>query len=201
MHVEFTSGDCRLQGILTAPAEPQGGAVICHPHPLYGGNMNNPIVRALEDGLQRAERATLRFNFRGVGESTGSYTGGSGEGEDLRAAIRHLTEALSIDRVTLAGYSFGAMVILQVGPGLEIVDRLIAVAPPLSFFTLENLAHCQKPMLFLAGYRDQYCDVAELERQVAALGESKQQRVLRGADHFLFGNEPDVAWAVADFLL
>lgn len=201
MHVEFVSGDCRLEGVLTAASDPQGGAVICHPHPLYGGNMNNPIVRALESGLQRAERTTLRFNFRGVGESTGSYTGGSGEAEDLRAAVSHLTEAMEIERVTLAGYSFGAMVVLQAGPSLEVVDRLIAIAPPLSLFSLESLTACGKPKLFIVGDRDQYCDVAELDRQVAAMSEPKQQCVLSGADHFLLGHESDVAWAVANFLL
>lgn len=200
MHVVFGSGEWRLEGVLSAVTAQRGGAVICHPHPLYGGNMGHPVVRALETGLQRAGLTTLRFNFRGVGESTGSYGGGNGEADDLRAAVKHLIETAAVERVTVAGYSFGAMVILRAGPAMPDVDRLVAVAPPLSFFDLKELSGCTKPKLFILGDGDRYCSVDELDRQLALVGDPKQRRILAGADHFLYGDEPAIAAAVADFV-
>ena len=79
MHVTFPSADLTLEGHLTLPPGATRAGVICHPHPQYGGDMHNPVVGAIEAGLQRAGFATLRFNFRGVGRSTGAYDGGSGE--------------------------------------------------------------------------------------------------------------------------
>src|SRR5512147_2564415 len=113
MHVTVASGDWQLEGILTESPGSRRAAVICHPHPLYGGNMNNPVVRALEAGLQDAGLATLRFNFRGVGESTGAYGGGVGEADDLRAAVTWMIENAGAQAVAVAGYSFGAMVVLR----------------------------------------------------------------------------------------
>jgi alpha/beta superfamily hydrolase len=166
---------------------------------LYGGNMNNPVVRALETGLQRAGRTTLRFNFRGAGGSTGAFAGGSGEADDLRAAVGHLIKTAGVKEVAVAGYSFGAMVTLRAAPALAEVDRFIAVAPPLSFFDLGELATCSKPKLFIAGDRDQYCSVTDVNRQLAVVGDPKQLRILAGADHFLYGDEPEIAAAAADF--
>jgi alpha/beta superfamily hydrolase len=151
MRATFASGDLNLEGELTLPGSCSRGAVICHPHPQYGGDMDDPVVCAVARALQEAGHATLRFNFRGVGASTGRYGGGAGEGDDLRAAVRFLIERSGASRVTLAGYSFGAMIALQVGPDVPQVDQLIAVAPPLSFFGLDGIAACTKEKLFVVG--------------------------------------------------
>ena len=178
MRVTFSSDDLTLEGELTLLSRAPRAAVICHPHPQYGGDMHNPVVRALESGLQQAGLSTLRFNFRGVGCSTGGYAGGSGEQDDARAAVAYLCEQCGAKGVTLAGYSFGAMVGLQAGDRLAAVDCLIAVAPPLAFFDLAGLADCSKPKLFIAGDRDQYCSVVDLARQLAGLAEPKAQCIL-----------------------
>lgn len=162
--------------------------------------MGHPVVRALETGLQTAGLTTLRFNFRGVGESSGTYGGGNGEADDLRAAVAYLIATAGVGRVTVAGYSFGAMVILRAGPAMPEVERVIAVAPPLSFFDLKELSGCTKPKLFIVGDCDQYCKIDELDRQLALVGDPKQRRILAGADHFLYGDEPAIATAVADFV-
>lgn len=200
MHVVFPSAEWQLEGVLTQVPGSRRGAVICHPHPLYGGNMNNPVVRALEESLQRAGRSTLRFNFRGTGESTGTFGGGVGECDDLRAAAAYLTESAAVDDLTGAGYSFGAMVALQGGSSLPAISTLIAVAPPLSLFKLTNLKLGAVRKLFIVGDGDQYCSAAELIDQLAGVTEPKKSVVLGGADHFLFGHEAAIREAVAEFL-
>src|SRR5512143_822587 len=130
--VSFSSGSLRLAGRLATPTGARGAAVICHPHPLYGGSMDNNVVAALERSLQAAGYATLAFNFRGVGGSDGGYGDFDGECDDARAALAFLRARGGAPEIVLAGYSFGAMVALRVGWADAEVDRLIAVAPPLT---------------------------------------------------------------------
>jgi alpha/beta superfamily hydrolase len=196
MHVTFASGALTLEGDLTLPTGATRAAVICHPHPQYGGDMNNSVVRALARVLEDTGHATLRFNFRGVGASEGAYAGGVGEAQDAQAAVSCVRERAGVQAVTLAGYSFGAMVALQAGAHLPAVDRLIAVAPPLSFFDLAGLAACTKEKLFIVGDSDQYCGVAQLTQQLARVAEPKAQRIVCGADHFFFGHEAALIEAV-----
>jgi uncharacterized protein len=200
MHVTFASAELTLEGHLTLPPGATCAAVICHPHPQYGGDMHNPVVRTVEAALQQSGCATLRFNFRGVGRSTGAYSGGAGEQQDARAALASLREHSGAASIILAGYSFGAMVALQAGHTLAAVDRLIAVAPPLAFFSLAFLADCSKPTLFVAGDRDQYCDSGELTRQLAGLATPHTQCIVTGADHFFYGVESAIAEAVSRFV-
>jgi len=199
MHTTFPSGTLILEGDVRMHAGGTRGAVICHPHPLYGGDMDNPVVRVLAAALYEVGWATLRFNFRGVGGSRGGYGGGVGEADDVRAAIDFFVTRGGIERVLLAGYSFGAMLALQVGAALPAAEGLIAVAPPLSFASLEFVATCAKSKLFIVGDRDEFCDLASLSRQLERVAEPKALRVIRGADHFLFGQEAALAEAVRTF--
>jgi hypothetical protein len=199
MHTTFPSGTLILEGDVRMHAGGTRGAVICHPHPQYGGDMDNPVVRVLADALYEVGWATLRFNFRGVGGSRGGYGGGVGEADDVRAAIDFFVTRGGIERVLLAGYSFGAMLALQVGAKLPAAEGLIAVAPPLSFASLESVATCAKSKLFIVGDRDEFCDLARLSRQLERVAGPKALRVIRGADHFLFGQEAALAEAVRTF--
>src|SRR5215510_7238151 len=107
-HVTFPVGDITLEGLFwTPPQTPAIGAVLCHPHPLYGGEMHNNVVSALADALQQAGVATLRFNFRGVGRSGGEHGGGEAEVEDVKAAVSYLLSRQAVPTVVVAGYSFG----------------------------------------------------------------------------------------------
>ena len=199
MHVTFPSGALTLEGELASVDGAPRGAVICHPHPQYGGDMDNPVVRAAAGALAAAGHATLRFNFRGVGASSGGYDGGVGEVEDLRAAVHFLVQQTGSQQITLAGYSFGGIIALQVAPAAPAVDRLIAVAPPLSFAGLQSIASWTKDKLLIVGDHDQYCSVAQLTAQLARVVEPKQQQVIAGADHFFAGFTPAVADAVRSF--
>lgn len=198
--VTFNAGALRLEGMLAIPATASKAVVICHPHPQYGGDMDNNVVSAVAVECQRVGIATLRFNFRGIGGSDGQYDGGAGEVDDARAAVAFIRERMAPVTVTLAGYSFGAMVALRAGHDLTGVDRLIAIAPPVSMFDLTFLNGCTKPKLFLVGDRDQFCPSNALERAVAALPGDTVVKRLGGADHFLFGSEASVGDEVVRFL-
>ena len=200
MRVTFASGTLELEGELHAPPGAAGAAVICHPHPLYGGNMQNDVVLAIDEGLRHTGFATLRFNFRGVGRSQGGYESGVGEQEDVRAAVDEILRRSGLSSCTLAGYSFGAMMVVQVGPLVSTAERLVLVAPPLSFGSLGALAACGKPKLFVVGDRDAYCKVTELESALANVAEPKTKRIVAGADHFFGGHDDEVRDAVQQFV-
>ena len=198
MTIDIPCGDLRLEAVLQ-PGCGAGAAVICHPHPQYGGDMHNPVVLALAEGLQQAGCATLRFNFRGVGRSTGRFGGGLAEQDDARAAVEYALAHTGASRAILAGYSFGAVVALAVGAEAAAVDALVAVAPPLAMSGLDGLSACTKSKLFLVGDADQFCPVAALETALRRVPPPTQLRVLCGADHFLFGYEAEIAAAVRAF--
>jgi alpha/beta superfamily hydrolase len=128
------------------------------------------------------------------------YGGGVGEIEDGRSAVRYLHERGGGAQITLAGYSFGALVGLQAGMTMEQVDRLMAVAPPLAFADLGFLSQCEKEKLFIVGDRDQFCSPAKLREALARIAEPKTLRIVPGADHFFAGHERGVADAVAAFM-
>jgi alpha/beta superfamily hydrolase len=200
VRVTFSCGELTLEGDLVAPSDCRSAAVVCHPHPQYGGDMRNPVVHAVCAALQQAGLATLRFNFRGVGASQGTFSGGAGEVEDTHAAVRYLIQGSGPSRVTLAGYSFGAMIALQAGAQMAEVDRLTAIAPPLAFFDLACLAGCGKDKLFVVGDRDQYCSVSVLRQRLGGVAKPVSEHIVVGADHFFFGHEHELAAVVCSFV-
>ena len=195
----FSSGAFSLEGRLSIPARAARAAVICHPHPQYGGEMDNSIVVAATEALSDRGLATLRFNFRGVGRSEGGYGEGIGEVEDARAAVERLRHDLPDVSVALGGYSFGAMVALLAGHDHVGVDRIFAIAPPVTMFDVARIAESVKRKLFLAGDRDPYCPYTALEAVVAGLRGENVLRRVSGADHFLIGFEEEIGEAVSDF--
>jgi alpha/beta superfamily hydrolase len=198
--VTFNSSELKLEGWLAAPRGASHAVVICHPHPQYGGDMDNNVVVAVATRLQRSGIATLRFNFRGTGASQGSYDHGVGEGDDARSATELLRQRTGLATVTLAGYSFGAIIALKAGHDHAGVDRLVAVAPPATMFDLSFLDGCPKPKLLILGDRDQYCPYPALAQATTAMiGETQLEKV-RGADHFFAGFEDRVSDSVLRFL-
>lgn len=159
-------------------------AVVCHPHPQYGGTMNNKVVFRAGRALQRLGMAVLRFNFRGVGKSTGSYDFGHGEKDDVTAAIEYLHQQYPQAEVVLAGYSFGAWVGLQVGCQDERVSHLIGIGTPVGTTHFSFLTQCQKPKLFLHGTQDEFGSVDQIEALLLSIPEPKQLVVIEEADHY-----------------
>ncbi len=197
--MRFASGPLTLEGRAVIPPDAARAAIVCHPHPQYGGDMDNSLVMAAAGTLAERGVATLRFNFRGVGGSEGGYGGGPGEADDARAAVAWLRERSPQAKICLGGYSFGAIVALLAGHDGEAVDRLFAIALPVSMFDAAPIVGSRKAKLFVAGDRDAYCPWSALEALVERLSGENQLTRIPGADHFFSGHEERVAEAVARF--
>lgn len=199
--VFFEAAGVRLQGMYSHASSPVAGAVICHPHPLYGGTMDNNVVIAVAQTLQETGHSTLRFNFRGVGRSEGDHGGGTDEVEDVRAAISFVCENASDSTpVVLAGYSFGSWVAANALVDDNSISHLILVAPPTSMFDYSMLVGDaeERARHFIVGERDQFCDRDALRDVFDRLPQPKSMTVIPRADHFLFGRERALAEAVGE---
>ncbi len=197
----------RLEGVLHLPRNLTGAiplAVLCHPHPLGGGCMDVPLIVVMARMMEDEGMGALRFNFRGVGGSTGIFSGGVNEVEDLRGASRWLREQdeFQVEGVYMAGWSFGSWVGLRWGLSAGEVSRLALISPPTVgfdfFYFLEDISPPpDKKVLMIYGERDQFIEEAKMDDLARKLG--AQSKVLLGADHFLFGREGEVAREVIDF--
>src|SRR5499433_841388 len=175
-----------LEALMAVPASPPGGVVICHPHPLYGGDMENPVVVRVQEVCAALGLATLRFNFRGVGASEGVHGGGVAEQEDAAAALDALAKAMGGGALAIAGYSFGSRIAALVGSRDNRIAGMALIAPPLAMADFGFLEDIRVPTLAVAGTRDQYCPPDEFARFTAARPWMKAVTI-EGADHFFFG--------------
>lgn len=197
--IDLPCNGLRLDGRLAVPGGAKLGCVVCHPHPLYGGNMDNPVVAAAVAALGRAGIATLRFDFRGTRLSEGLHSGGPEEVNDATAAVEALECVAGIEAVAVAGYSFGAAIAMRVGARTPRVAAVATIAPPLAMFDFQSVGPLAMPLLVVAGDGDPYCPPAALERFCRARP-SARTRILHAADHFLAGRETDAAAFVAAFV-
>jgi alpha/beta superfamily hydrolase len=181
----FSSGACTLEGLLDKNSE-TSGVVITHPHPLYGGNMHNNVVISITNTYQKMGYTTLRFNFRGVGNSQGSYGDGVGEQVDVRAAITYLAD-LNINQIDLAGYSFGAWVnALSIINEPQLAD-MIMVSPPVAFIDFGSVSNLSRLKLIITGTRDDIAPVEMINQAYPGWNSAAQFEVINGADHFYAG--------------
>jgi alpha/beta superfamily hydrolase len=206
--VTIASNGATLEGVLQTPASAAGGIlVVCHPHPLYGGSMHNNVVEALCDAALQEGVAALRFNFRGVGQSSGEHSGGEGEQDDVLAA---LAAAAAIPdattdprRIGLAGYSFGAaMAARAAGADEGAPAALVLISPPIAGLTgllLDEAPAQDMPVLMMSGDLDHVCPPAELEALAKRL-QSAQCIIVDGADHSWWGHESELRDTVGSFL-
>ena len=180
----------------------RGGVILCHPHPQYGGDMHNLVISTAVDAAYQEGFSTLRFNFRGVGRSGGSYSEGVGEREDVKAAIDYLFSALGHPDfpVTLLGYSFGAWAALSVGIQDNRIKGMVAVAPPLELYDFGFLEGSKKIKLLMAGNQDFFCPMVLLESWFERLEEPKSLSIIEGADHFFFGYHRALIQPLSEFL-
>jgi alpha/beta superfamily hydrolase len=195
----------KLEAILKTPrVEPaRGVALVLHPHPLGGGTMHNKVVFRAAAALNDAGLVTLRINFRGVGQSTGTHDEGYGERDDVRAGLDYLAEQYPADEVTLCGFSFGARVGLEVGVDDDRVQRLISIGTPVDKYDFNFLAQCRKPILFVHGEHDEYGNLdklRELVGRVATHCEAELQ-VIEGAGHFFDDQLEELKAAITQWVL
>ena len=201
----------RLEALLKHPGETtsvsgapaDGGAsgpvaVVCHPHPLFGGTMHNKVVHATAEALVRRGLPTLRFNFRGVGRSAGRHDHGRGEQDDLRAALAVLEERYPARPIVAAGYSFGSFVALGVGCEHPHVAMLIAIAAPAGLFPFGFLLHCDKPLVFIQGENDAIAPLPLVLALAAGLPSGARVVPIPGADHAFRGRLEDVGRRVEE---
>jgi hypothetical protein len=198
----------RLEAILKEPRglTPRGAALVLHPHPLHGGTMHNKVVFRTARGFEDAGLVTLRFNFRGVGHSTGEHTGArGGEQEDARVALDFLAEKYPALPLFLGGFSFGARVGLEVGTRDPRVGFLVGVGTPVSIpereYDFSFLSDCRKPLLLVHGDRDEFGSVPDLRALAARLPPEARPRlkIIPDAGHFFDEQLEDLRRAVADW--
>jgi len=159
-------------------------AVVCHPHPLYGGTMHNKVVHRVAGALHELGASVLRFNFRGVGQSEGVHDQGIGELEDARAALHWTRDRYPHARRWLAGFSFGSWVAARLAAGEADVDELILIAPPVTRSGFQVLKSSAVPKLVVQGTADDVCPLEALEAQYPAWAEPKRLVTIEGAGHF-----------------
>jgi uncharacterized protein len=172
------------------------GAVISHPHPLYGGNMHNNVVKTAAQAYREQGYSTLRFNFRGVEKSEGDFDNGVGEQEDVKAALKTLGKK----HMDLVGYSFGAWVNALGLPKFEKAQRFIMVSPPVSFINFSFLEYSPKIKLIICGTRDEIADYKKVEKMLPKWNDQALFRVIQGADHFYSGYEEELKEVIGEFL-
>lgn len=184
----FPCGELTLEGIVAIP-EGAGhfpAVIVCHPHPLYGGSMDNGVVDSLCETLTKASFVSFKFNFRGVGGSQGEFDGGIGEQADVEAAISFVSTLKEVDssRIGLAGYSAGAGFGFPAGHSDDRIKALAAISPPLNMFNFDFLGSCPKPKLLVSGSRDNFTGPDRFLEFCQNLAEPKQYEIIEGADHF-----------------
>jgi alpha/beta superfamily hydrolase len=196
----------RLEALLNAGAENRAcAALVCHPHPLFGGTMHNKVVFHTMKALNNFGYPVLRFNFRGTGLSQGEHDYGQGEVEDVRTALDWLDNEFHLPLI-FAGFSFGAAVGLRATHADERVRALIGVGTPVipvaeanqkpRVYDFDFLRDCAKPKLFVSGARDRFGPRAELEKLVASVPEPKRLVIIEGADHFFEGRLRELREAI-----
>ncbi len=197
--IDGPSGD--LEAVVERPREPRDDvvAVICHPHPLYHGTMNNKVVHGLIRSFNLLGCPAVRFNFRGVGGSAGRYDEGIGETDDALAVADWAQQRWPRSRVWLAGFSFGSYDALRAAVQSE-PPGLIMVAPPVQRFAVAAEAVPDCPWLVVQGAEDELVDATAVEDWARALSPSPELRVLEDTDHFFHGRLTLLRTTVQAFL-
>lgn len=202
MSFRLDAGDVSLEARWDTPAEAHFVAVLCHPHPLHRGTMTAPLMEAVAHNLCMRGFAVLRFNFRGVGASTGSHDFGVGEVDDVRSAVAAAAAEYPQLPLGIAGWSFGAATALRYQAGSRSTHPYVGIAPPVASERSPALpaAHELAPAhrTFVVGDRDQFVTVVQLGEYASTIGAHLE--VLEGSDHFFHFREDRVAAAVADGL-
>lgn len=177
----------------------RGAGVVCHPHPLQGGTMHTKAVFRAAQALADVKIAALRFNFRGVGTSTGSYDMGVGEKDDVLAALDWLEEAHPGLPLVVGGFSFGSMVGLGAAASDPRVVAMFGLSLPVRMYDYGFLADVQKPVLVIQGEQDELGSAAEVEPVLAAYGPHVTLARIDGADHYFEGHIDELKAVVSEF--
>lgn len=193
------SGGVELEGRWDGREGPAGAVVLCHPHPLHGGNLQAPLLRGVTRVLAERRLAVLRFNFRGVGSSTGRWSEGAGEVHDVAAAMEAARSTYPELPVGVAGWSFGAATALRWQADAGDTSAYAGIAPPLGPARPAPGDLLPARRTFIIGDRDQFTTVAELEAYAASVGATVE--VVAGSDHFFHFRQDRLGELVAEAIL
>ncbi len=199
-HVFFQCGEIELEGQLEFPDDHQKvpAVIVCHPHPLYGGDMDNNVVLTVCRAIVENGSAALRFNFRGVGRSGGSFGGGIKEREDVKAAVDYLMSKQESDGddIGLVGYSFGGSVAFPAAVEDKRIMKLVLISPALNDQGWQDLIDYPNPKLILIGDSDEVVSFSRVKKYFTG---NKDFHVVAGADHFWWGYDSEVSARISDF--
>jgi alpha/beta superfamily hydrolase len=194
----------RLEAILWTPhrtTPPPLAAVVCHPHPLFGGTMHNKVVFQAAKSIDALGIPVLRFNFRGAGLSEGVHDRSVGERGDVAAALQFLIAEFPAVPLLVAGFSFGSVVSLRVGCQTPEVTDLIALGLPVNNADVSYLFECPKPKLFVHGSNDEHGDIKKVEELIPTLPGENRLVIVQGVDHFFAGKLDAVDQAITAWLI
>ena len=201
MNLTFSGPMGSIEALLDEPDEPPRAAVVfAHPLPTHGGTMHTKAVFQGSKGLVRIGCAVLRFNFRGVGRSEGSFDEGRGEMDDFRAALDVMASRYPGLPLWAAGFSFGSWVALETGAADPRVSALIGIAPPVTRYDFARTLESDKPKFFIQGDLDEICPLKKLREFYAKLKEPKEIVVIDGANHLFEGKTMEVGEAMEDLM-
>jgi alpha/beta superfamily hydrolase len=203
VNVEVPGPAGLLEGVINSKVEGRARAiaVLAHPLPTAGGTMHTKAVFHAAKALARIDVPVLRFNFRGVGRSAGSFSGGSGEREDFQAALDFMTDRYpDTNRVWAAGMSFGSWVAMATGAAASTVTTLIGIATTVNRYDFSSVINARKPTFLIHGERDELIPLKEVRRFYAQLPEPKELVVIDAADHLFDGKASEVGDAIEDLL-
>jgi alpha/beta superfamily hydrolase len=176
--------------------------VLCHPHPQYGGNMYNNVVSGVFNKLIANDISCIRFNFRGVGRSTGPHSDGTGELTDVHACINYLLNEKNSEKIVLCGYSYGAAIGCSAIGSSDRIAGYVSISFPFGVMGIKykELSQTEKPKLFIQGDRDSVAPYNNFESNFNFFHPPKSKKIIEGADHFYWGYEDKVAEEVMTFL-
>jgi alpha/beta superfamily hydrolase len=193
----------RLEALIDVPeGKPKAAVVFAHPLPTHGGTMHTKAVYQATKGLVRTGCVVLRFNFRGVGASEGSFTGGPGEKEDFTAALDYMSARYPDLHLWSAGFSFGAWIALETGAVDDRVTVLIGIAPPVTRegYDFSNAKRSTKAKFLIQGEADDICPLEDMWKFYSELPEPKELVIIDAADHLFDGHTTEVGEAIEDLM-
>ena len=192
-----------LEALLDEPAalsSPGSVAVVCHPHPLYGGTMTNKVVYSLAKAFNEAGATAVRFNYRGVGASTGAYDEGNGETADAQAVLDWAAQRWPGAKLWLGGFSFGGAVAIRAAATRDVI-RLVTVAPAIRRVSVDPGSLPQCPWLIVQGDRDELVDPRDIQQWAQELSEAPRLAMIEGVEHFFHGRLNELRQTVVRWLL
>ncbi len=185
-NVYFEADGLKIEGLLEKK-NGKKGVIVTHPHPLYGGDMHNPVVESILRSYWKADYTTLRFNFRGVGRSQGVHTDGIGEKNDVKSAQTYLAD-FGLVHIDLAGYSFGAWINALVAAESSCFENLVLISPPVGMIDFKTVSQLPSLKLVVTGSNDDIASAELIEKLLPSWNQSARFEVINGADHFYMGH-------------